>query len=360
MSVTNGITTLDLVLMQRHVLNTQLLGSAYKIISSDINLSATITNLDIVLTKALVLGNITSFPGSNFWKFVNSDYVFGNPQNPFPYESSRAYSAASNLIDQDFIALKLGDVNNSWNPAIAKSFTSQQVVFSLPVKEANVNDTVIIPLSVSGFDNMSGYQYSLQWDPEKLEFIQATDGILLNSFGTNKTQIGILSGLWCTEILNGTSLSDGDVVANFKFKVKAVSSTINEIQFTSTPTAIESYNIDLNQLDMITINGGVIKSVNTNLSDSENKPSLFQNKPNPFNNSTYISFYTPKSDKISIVIYNILGDEIKRFEGNYDSGNHLLKWDGTDANGIQQTAGNYLVRLQSGKTTQVIKATLVR
>ena len=346
--------------MQRHILNTQLLSSAYKIISADVNSSSSVTNLDIVLTKSLILGNSSSFPGTNFWKFVNADYVFSNPQAPFPYENSRAYSAASNLVDQDFIALKLGDVNNSWNPAVAKNFSSQQVVFSLPIKEANLNDIVEFPLSVSQFDHISGYQFSLSWNPQKLEFIDATDGLLNNSFGINKTANGSLSGLWCTEDLNGTSLSDASVLANFRFKVKEVSEVVNEIQFIATPTALESYDQNLSQLDMLTMNGGVIKAQNTGIIENGNTPYLYPNKPNPFNNITFIPFYTPTACNISIHIYNLLGVEIKSFESNYDSGTHLLKWDGKDEKGSNQPAGNYIIRLQSGNTTQVIKATLVK
>jgi len=51
------------------------------------------------------------------WEFVSSDQVFtGPPYNPFPFIKIRTYSNfTSNQINQNFIGVKLGDVNDTWN-----------------------------------------------------------------------------------------------------------------------------------------------------------------------------------------------------------------------------------------------------
>ena len=357
-NILNGISTLDLVMMQRHVLNTELFNSGYRVIAADVNVSSSVTNLDVILTKSLILGNITSFPGTEFWKFVNSEYHFNNVLNPFPYESTRSYSSPADMTDQDFIAIKLGDVNNSWNPSVLKNVSPQQIVFGLPVREANVNDTVVLPLTVNGFTDISGYQFSLKWDPGKLTFIGASDGLLTNTYGMFKTDQGILSALWCTENMQGTTLPDGSVIANLKFLVNDLSSE-NKIEFTSSPTASESYDYDLNELDMVTINGSVEKPAPNGIGENDGII-LSQNNPNPFSSITYIPVHFDHNCKASIVIYDILGKEVRRFDNTYDSGDYLLKWDGTDGKGVRQPDGNYLIRLQTGKTVQVIKSALIR
>ena len=44
-------------------------------------------------------------------------------------------------------------------------------------------------------------------------------------------------------------------------------------------------------------------------------PTMSQNVPNPFNHSTLIPFYLPKSVKsASICVYNLQGTQLKRFE----------------------------------------------
>lgn len=114
----NGVTTLDIVLIQRHILNTQLLGSPYKMIAADVNLNNEITTLDLVLIQQLILGNSSSFPNGRLWNFVPTDYVFPNPQNPWGFDTDRNYVNTSTLSGQDLIGIKLGDVNGSWDAGV--------------------------------------------------------------------------------------------------------------------------------------------------------------------------------------------------------------------------------------------------
>jgi len=54
--------------------------------------------------------------------------------------------------------------------------------------------------------------------------------------------------------------------------------------------------------------------------------SLGQNQPNPFNNSTQISFYLPVNDKVQLTIYNELGELVKRVEmGELTNGEHQIE-----------------------------------
>jgi len=72
--------------------------------------------------------------------------------------------------------------------------------------------------------------------------------------------------------------------------------------------------------------------------------SLKQNFPNPFNLTTTIDFTLPKSDKISLKIYNLTGQEIETLiNGHQSAGAHEIKWQPA---GI--SSGIYYYRLQTG------------
>lgn len=115
-AVTNGITTIDLLMIHQHVLALYTLNSPYKIIAADCNNSGTISALDIAIARALILANIQLFPGGRLWEFVKSDFVFSNGQSPFPFEKTRTYTGISqSYSSQNFIGVKLGDVNDSWD-----------------------------------------------------------------------------------------------------------------------------------------------------------------------------------------------------------------------------------------------------
>mgnify|MGYP000172407924 CR=1 FL=1 len=115
----NGVTTVDISLIRRHVLASPRLDSPYKIIAADANNSGTVSTADIPPTRVVVLSNTAKFPPSNsrLWEFVNSDHDFGNPPfNPFPFPRTRTYTnITTDQPDQNFIGVKVGDVNNSWN-----------------------------------------------------------------------------------------------------------------------------------------------------------------------------------------------------------------------------------------------------
>jgi len=118
--VTNGITSVDVLLMRRHILGNGALGSPYKIIAAaECNATGNtqLSTNDILFTRQLILGQITSYPINRLWQFVPSDYVFPDATNPFPFPTSRTYTnITTNQSGQDFIGIKLGDVNNSWDP----------------------------------------------------------------------------------------------------------------------------------------------------------------------------------------------------------------------------------------------------
>jgi hypothetical protein len=116
--VDNGISSIDVLLMNKHILGITPLGSPYKIIAAaEVNADGNtqISSFDVLFTRQLILGQITNFPINRLWQFVSSDFVFADPTFPFPFHNSRTYiSITSSQSNQNFIGIKLGDVNESY------------------------------------------------------------------------------------------------------------------------------------------------------------------------------------------------------------------------------------------------------
>lgn len=113
--VMNGLSTLDLVLIQRHILGVSKLDSPYKVIASDVNNDGKILASDLVALRKLILGLSVQMPtGQKSWRFINSAKPFATPNNPFPFEEKIALdNLATNMFNQDFYGVKIGDVNAS-------------------------------------------------------------------------------------------------------------------------------------------------------------------------------------------------------------------------------------------------------
>lgn len=89
---------------------------------------------------------------------------------------------------------------------------------------------------------------------------------------------------------------------------------------------------------------------------------LYQNYPNPFNPSTKISFYLPIEKKISLKIYNQLGQVIRTLINDQilDQGEHAVIWDGKNDAGKLVSSGIYIAQLQFGNFSKEIKMILMK
>lgn len=86
----------------------------------------------------------------------------------------------------------------------------------------------------------------------------------------------------------------------------------------------------------------------TNFIVSENKPailSLQTNNPNPFSGKTMITYSLSEYAPVRLSLYDMVGKEVTRiFDAPQQQGSHTLEFDGS-----KLSAGNYILRLESGR-----------
>ncbi len=96
----------------------------------------------------------------------------------------------------------------------------------------------------------------------------------------------------------------------------------------------------------------VDEKIDQNVSTIPGTYCLYQNFPNPFNSSTMIKYDLPHDTFVSIEIYNILGQKIKRLEhAPKRAGVHFTSWDGTDNRNKSVSSGIYIYSLKSKSFT---------
>jgi len=75
---------------------------------------------------------------------------------------------------------------------------------------------------------------------------------------------------------------------------------------------------------------------------------LYQNRPNPFSNHTEICFSIPRTQHVSLKIYDSSGRLVRTLVyGEFDAGMHTVKWDGRNSNGSMVAAGVYFYQLKT-------------
>lgn len=88
---------------------------------------------------------------------------------------------------------------------------------------------------------------------------------------------------------------------------------------------------------------------------------LYQNYPNPFNAVTIIEYDLLHSQRVKLVIYDILGQEIARpVDSRRDAGRHKVIWNGKDYSGKSVSAGVYFYRVKAGDFVKVRKLVLLK
>jgi flagellar hook assembly protein FlgD len=81
-----------------------------------------------------------------------------------------------------------------------------------------------------------------------------------------------------------------------------------------------------------------------------NNLSIKEIYPNPFNPETIISYSLPKSQKVSLKIFDITGKEIITLvKGKMDAGNHQIIWNAHNQIGEPISSGIYISVLENGQ-----------
>ncbi|MBN8684061.1 MAG: hypothetical protein J0L99_15560 [Chitinophagales bacterium] len=169
----NGVSSFDIVLLQKHILNSQLITGVCSKIAADVNQDGRITTLDAIDMRKVVLGVYTEFPSTLSWRFIPADHVFPPPPNPYdppkfiPEGAIYIDTLPTGPIYQNFKAIKMGDINgnavpNGLLPTLHPEDRSGNAM-ELLLQDALLSpgETLEIPV-LPGANTLHGLQFSLK------------------------------------------------------------------------------------------------------------------------------------------------------------------------------------------------------
>ena len=330
--VKNGLSTLDLILITRHILGINVLDSPYKMIAADINRSASISTLDLIQLRKVILNIDTEFANNTSWRFVDADYFFPDPNNPwkeyFPEIKNINNLKGAPVIN--FVAVKVGDVNYSaqFNEAQASDprTTNGTLVISTEDQWLEQGREYEVYFSADLTD-ISGYQFALQADPGQLEIIEIIESI------SKKEHFGLFNEAGIV----GTSfnIQNVNIGKNRLFGLRLKAQTDGLL---SQLLKLEQNWLNAEAYDEETNFKSLALQFNSTI---EAKNQLLQNFPNPFSNSTQIGFYLENGGAVDLEIQDVQGRVIKSITGDFNAGYHQLKITEADL----PTSGMYFYRL---------------
>jgi len=351
----NGVTTWDLVLLRKHILFMELLDSPYKIIAADANHSGTVTTSDMVELHKLILFINDSLPNNTSWRFVDKNYVFQDPAHPLDEIFPEVYNI-NNLSEDmtvNFIGIKIGDLNNSAMPNMLAQTgdrnNSETLAFRLRDQHFEAGDLVRLDFHAGDFEDIQGYQFTLNFDPTALQFEAAEPGLLPitpQHFGTTLSPQGILTTAWFAD--QAVAADENAVLFSLRFRATHAGTLRKAVHISSDRTTAEAYRADGEPLN--------VALEYENEPDELNTFELLPNQPNPFRSVTQISFRLPEASSATLRVFDISGNLLWQKTDLFDKGlNHITinasQWPAT---------GTLLYRLETATHTATGKMVLIR
>ncbi len=340
----NGVTTADIVKIQRHILGMELLTTPYKLIAADVNKSFTITASDISEIRKLILGVNAEFTKVNSWLMIPADFVFANPQQPWDYPGEKNFVTLNPATKVDFIAVKMGDVNNS---ASASSFNSAanrnsgNLHLYVEENELKSGNSYVMNVKSSDFNQISGMQMTLAFESKSLAFESIVSGaILLNegNYGLQQVEAGKISFSWNDDVAK--TVSADEVLFSIRFTVLSDCQVRNVITINDDITRAEAYDAQLNTF-------GISLDARSGKSSDIGIFELYQNVPNPFDKETSIEFSLNEATEAQISIYDVTGKVVYLNQLQAQKGKNTLKIHKSDL----PSAGIYYYQLDAADRT---------
>ena len=318
-----SVSTLDLIMMQRHILGINLLDSPYKLIAADIDNSGSINGIDLIELRKLILGIYDTYPENNSWRIIDANQQLGD--DPFVVEIKENYiiPQLNSDMEIDFIGVKVGDVDQSFTQFNNQVLNQRLKALTLVTREKSlqpgIRESVIV--SATDFNTLNGLQLQIDFDTDKVAVIELNpldNNLSLDNFNVDNSG-GSISMVWHN--VKATSF-EGDLfeLVLLPYEASALSSvmSVNESRI-----AAEAYSDT--RVDKMTLT----------FSDNNEVPNellLMQNSPNPWSEQTEINYYLPQASPTTLSVYDISGRLVFKVEREGVKGLNSVRLDKDDLN----------------------------
>nr|WP_290931858.1 T9SS type A sorting domain-containing protein [Haliscomenobacter sp.] len=289
-------------------------------IAADVNNSKSITTLDLIALRKLILNIDQSFQNNTSWRFVDAAYIFPNANNPWAANFPEVVSIndiAANTI-ANFVAIKVGDVNAN----ASVNATDRTEIRTAGTLDINAADAALkagteysVEFSAADLKSIQGYQFALNLDKSKVELVDIVYGVAkAENFGVFQSE-GVITTSWNGEAKQGALFT---LVLRAKADAQLSSAlSLNRI------VSAEAYSANNDQLNVaLKFNGAAVA----------NGFELKQNTPNPFTGETMISFNLPKAAAATLTISDVTGRVLKSIRADYAKGFNQVILKATDLN----------------------------
>ncbi len=316
----NGVSTLDIVLIQRHILSLARFENPYHYLAADINNNEKISASDLSQLRKLILGFYEELPDNESWKFIAIDENTNPSEEEVFYMNDRRWfeNLNQNMEEIDFMAVKVGDVNNSIELSSSKendldSRNLNMAYIDISNIHIKIGEVLRIPVYAKNFEELYGMQWSIQYDIDNVEFLNIHSGILDIGSENFYHKGNAINFSWNDK--NVRQFNNSSPL--FYLELEAINSTMLYDALSINREGLQPELIT-EELDIFPLDLSLRDTEEINIE----KLMVSQNRPNPFTEETIIEYSIPEASLINISITDMLGKEIENLSFNQEKGSH--------------------------------------
>ncbi len=227
---------------------------------------------------------------------------------------------------------------------------------------------VITSTELVGTDprNPSHYQTEVVYTGENDVYSNITvvdsGGIVTTSLSRPSTFASKVLSEWNGEALDFDGDEHYELIASFQGNVDSTTTTTYTYSGTAWDTTVTK---SLNTKNWIIMHlestaGGIVGTEVSFITPDDYK--LLPNFPNPFNPTTNIEYILPLQKKVTVRIYNMLGQVVRTLVNNElkPVGHHSVQWNGLNDTGMKVASGAYIYSLEWGNFRKTNKMMLLK
>ncbi len=300
----DGVTTKDIVKIQRHILGIDYLNSPYKLLAADVNRSKTITAKDMADIRKLILGINTKFVNNKSWNFIDASCPITMDNAYQCRDYIEINSLNKDMMENNFVAIKIGDVTGEARTGVraAQPRNRQSVEWLIDLDVHTKEEVLRLPVySNSAIHQLAGFQLALANTADDFEFMSiepAAIKLLPEHYHIHHTSSLVIS--WTSA--GSVDIKPDEVM--FYIVGRQSGNKSPNLVCSTYPIHPELYTTDQD----VNIN---IKLKSRMEEESDiNGYELFQNIPNPFTSQTSIYYTLPADEDVELHLYECSGKHL--------------------------------------------------
>ncbi|MBT8233466.1 MAG: hypothetical protein KJN84_12610, partial [Bacteroidia bacterium] len=289
-----GVSTLDLIHIQRHILGLDRFEYAHQMIAADVNKSKSITAIDILQLRKLILGIYDRLPDNRSWRFMKSNQEL-HVSNPWAIQENVEFNNTEKDKSQGFVGIKIGDVNNDISLLPSSNVDSRSAKNSIDLmiesNDLRVGELSTVAIKIANENDIVGIQMSMALKGIDIINVESNFGLTDSHYKITPEHF-VLS---YTDV-TGSQMNDEatiflDVIPNVAINISDALELDKEILL---PEIYKGNNLTVHPINLIFDANDVDNFVGTNY-------------PNPFVHNTTIEVMASGNEEGVIKLYDFNG-----------------------------------------------------